>query len=524
MGAKVVYRACVVCAGAWGRDAPWRTRPAVLTTRSCGLAGAIGCRAATASAWSAGSRALMLAALAIALCAGMSGIASARERPPSLQVTIVPEYGKPIVPPGISDETILENTTQPRDPNESGMTVARLLALVGVAPKRLVSIAVTRRAEELPHTLLGEEAINGSPVLRDENEEAISFIWPPKVAGEAPQVHELLGVQFKPLAVTLNVEGGLLEVSPIEFSPFEPDAGELVSFVEPRVQSLVRHGGAVTNLHYSWQFGDGESSALKDPPPHRFEPPEGSHKGPFPYTVELVVTGTISVEGREESAAGSALKSVSVLVTKEPEPEPKPGEGPGPDEGNAPKPPGTGPPSANPNGPPSGSVNTPSNGVEPSRSSKTSHKAGLSFGGGSGGSGHSGGKGSGSSGSGDAKRSDSGSGKAAAGAPANVAQSKQIDAQRQPASPHAEISRGLVGVLLTADGGRLPAAILASDTSPAQPSTASLPDAAPGSPGDGGPIGLLRWALGILAVVIIVSAGGLAELQPRARYRRLAGG
>jgi hypothetical protein len=78
--------------------------------------------------------------------------------------------------------------------------------------------------------------------------------------------------------------------------------------------------------------------------------------------------------------------------------------------------------------------------------------------------------------------------------------------------------------LLSSDGGKLPAAVLASDTSPLQAATASLPDAAPGSSGSGGPIGLLGWALGILAFVIVISAGGLAELQPRARHRRLAGG
>jgi hypothetical protein len=422
------------------------------------------------------------------------------------------------------------------------MTVERLATLVGIDPEQLSSITVTgggSTSEEVkePEAIHGK-VLSGTayyPVFAFEGGHiggAINFIYPPREAGEAVDSHEVRGATGGPLRVVLHVDGGLLKVvSPLAFSPLEPDAGVFVSFVPPKFKPVL--GGRVTEPKFLWQFDDGESSE-KEAPEHPFEP-EKPKIGTYHYDVKVIVSGTVSYEGSDVTVTGSQMVAVPVKVTKEVEEkqkdEPPKDEGQGPPNGDphspgSPNGSGTGPESANPNGPPSGSVNTPSIGVEPSRSSKTSHKAGLSFGGGSGGSGHSQGHGRGSSGSGTSSsattRSGSASNTVAAGA--STVPGEHNDAAQQPTSPHAGVSRGLVGVLLASDGGRLPTAVLASDTAPAQSATASLPDAAPGSSGDGGPIGVLRWALGILAVVIIVAAGGLAELQPRARYRRLAGG
>lgn len=77
-----------------------------------------------------------------------------------------------------------------------------------------------------------------------------------------------------------------------------------------------------------------------------------------------------------------------------------------------------------------------------------------------------------------------------------------------------------MGVLLDSDPQSLSAAVSAGDRAPSHPS--GSPQAAAGSKGGETPVRALGWIAGILALVLVVSLGVLAKLEPRARYRRLA--
>jgi hypothetical protein len=464
-------------------------------------------------------RALPVAALLTTLCwAEMPGVASARKRAPepTLEVTLVPTDGEPTPPVPITAGEVQANEFVARNPRESGMTVATLVSLVGIPPEQLHSITVTANDASSGYTMEGSQAIQGVPLAGEVyyaafqtlNPQAIWFIWPPAVAEEPENSRRINGPDDGPLYVTLHVDGGLLKISPLEFSPAEPEAGKPVSFARP--SATYPPGGRVAGLRYAWRFGDGEFSEEAEPK-HSFEP-ERPDEGTYHYTVELLVSGTLRHRGVEVPVMGHQEVSIPVTVTNEQESSSPDGNG-GPEQGgNADgSPSGTGPKSASPTGSPSGKANTPAARGQAPLNATTSQKTGLP-GNGSGGSGH---------GSGTRAHNGSTNGPRAGGA---GARSQHTIGVRRPDAKHAGTPRGLVGVLLEAHAGKLPTELVTGDASPSQSATALLADATPGSSGNGGPVGLLGWVAGILIVVIVLCAGGLTELRPGAPYRKLAAG
>jgi hypothetical protein len=428
-------------------------------------------------------------------------------------VTLVSE-GVQGPPQAVSREEVAAHESTTSIEAEDGMTVRTLVGLLGVLPEALESIHVTGDEEDV---MSGSDAINGVvvsgatyyPVFKAVGTgggEALAFLSPPQVAGESFKDREAptTSTVQHPLYVTLDVRGGALLVSPPTFSPATPASGKPVSFSRPGVRYGLGQG--VAHLRYSWQFGDGDSSNAAEPT-HSFEAAE-----PHLYTVEVVVTGTVSGKGIRAVVTGHQLVSVPVSVTGQG----KPGDGTGGGgQGGSPGGPSAGGGAApgSSDGSPSGAASTPAGHSQPSTKAKTVSRPITSSGAGSGGSGQGSGvrAGDGSAGS-----------PADASAGANRTQSRRRTDELPPARRHAGAAPGLVGVLLESRGGQLPAATLASDASPSESQAASLGAGAASSGGDGGTVGLLGWVAGILVFLIVVAVGGLAELKPGSEHRRLA--
>jgi hypothetical protein len=329
-------------------------------------------------------------------------------------------------------------------------------------------------------------------------DEGLSFLRPPKVAGETLRDRQISPPGNLPLYVTLEVAGGLLEVSPLEFAPAKLQAGKLVKFARPRVTFP---GGRVADKKYSWRFGDGGFSEAPSPT-HSFQADR------YPYTIEVAVTvtGTVFDKGVRAFETGEQRRSVSVTSGEPPKSH---GPGGGEQEGsqggspsvNGPKPGSAG-------GSPTGKAHTPATAVQSPHKTITPHRPGLSSGAGSGGSGN---------GSSVKAHDGPAKGPGAISRGASGAHSQHTTEKRQRTGTPA----GLVGVLLEPDGGKLPTALFAGDASPSDPASALPSDATPGSSGDGGPGGPLGWVAGILVILIVVVVGVLVELQPGAPYRRL---
>jgi hypothetical protein len=441
----------------------------------------------------------------------MCAVASARSQGPSLEVTVV-AAGK-VHSKHISEAEVKENETELGEGGfkNNAMTVTRLVELVKVVPSRLSVLSVAAVGQP-PRVMSGREATSGPPysafALKSNDME---FFWPLEKAGENNSV---LGGSDAPLLVTLEVGDVQLEVSEPAFSPAAPKPEQTVKFFAPGVRGS--DGEPASNLKYTWHFDDGVSTKGESPE-HPFNP-----SGTFTYHVTVDVTGIVG------ELAASGVGEVAVTVTV-------PERGSGESGGGE-------PPSAPPNGPPHNPTTTPSLGVLPSRSTKHTHKAVLTLGGGSGGHGRGHGSGSGTgTGTGTGSGSTSGSGSGASSEGENTANASATDPKsptttqtndaRHPkplkhlsadAAPSDATSR-LEGVLLASDTTPL-AAVLRASASSSQPATASQPAGARGSGTGDSPAGALVWIAGILVVVMIVSLGGLAELQPRARYRKLAAG
>jgi hypothetical protein len=427
-----------------------------------------------------------------------------------MQVTLAQAGGEPVPPITIGARQVKSKDLEVSGPveSESGMSVGGLLSLVGIAPKQLGSITVTKAPDVEGATLLGPEAIGNvtafggvyRAVFRAESQTLV-FLAPPSFAGESIRSREIPATVGQPLYVTVQIDGGLLGVTPPTFSPAAPQVGSPVSFALPTV---THPPGQVTNRTYSWSFEDGGVSEVRQPT-HTFE-------SAGPHTVTVSVTAELHVRGVEVHVSGEA--SVSVPVGTAAAQSPSSGAGHEGGAGGAPAGAGVSPP----RGGSAGAGNVPGGSVAPGHGGNTgAHAVGarttgaahspdklsLSFAGGPGGAGHGAG----------APRND----RAPAGAGANGrhAPAKRQQGARPTGAPP------LVGILLEANAGKLPGAFLASDALASQDAAAVLPSGAPGSDGDGGPVGVLGWIAGILTVVIVVCIGGLAELWPGVSYRRL---
>jgi len=529
--------------------------------------------------------ALLAGALATALVfAATPGVAFAKKAEQggaTLQITVVPEIGEP-VPKEVTLEEVEENRNYGIEGEEEfGMTVARLAGVVGIAAEEITYVTVSLpRGEESrlpageavdPVELPGGRVGGYYAAFQPYSTSAIRFFSPPEKLGEELQHRSVTGAGDGPVFVTLEVEGGLLQVSPPAFSPSAPDAGTTVSFEPPQVKHSGEKG-KVTNPKYSWTFGEGEPSELAKPT-HRFEPK--GPKGTYTYSVQVVVTGSLG--GNTVTGVGHVTVPVTVTQTQaeqeekeqheheqkekeqhereqaekerreheheqaqkkqredeqkakeqheHEEQEPNAGKGNG---GGSSDNPGTGLGSGIPNAPASGSLNTPSAGGSPGGvpSARTLRPAdGSSDGSG----GHSPSKRSaprnGSSADGRSRGTAHPGAASANGSSSGEAAQVHDDTPTKHVSGQAHATSatsGLVGVLLESGPHGLPAALLEGEPSPSEPAIPSLPGAARGSGAGRDPVGLLGWVAGILAVVVVVCAGGLAELQPRASYRRLA--
>jgi hypothetical protein len=454
-------------------------------------------------------------AIFTALCGfGTPGVASASGAPAAaLQVTLMPTEGEPIPALAISVEEVEDGTTEQGDKEEAGMLVAKLLELVKIAPQRLERITVAAKVNEEGRGVLGQTAIDGLLLdgkayfpafsLTQSGSGRISFFVPPKVPGEPIRDRETPGVESSPLYVTLNISGGLLSVIPPTVSPAAPQVGAPVSFTRPEAE--YPYAGTVTDRRYSWSFDDGGVS--EEPgPTHTFE-------SAGPHTVTVSVTAELHDKGREIPVSGDA--SVYVPVGTAAAQSPPGGAGQEGGAGGASPEAGAGNSGLGGTSTGRGSVSrgsaTPRHGktrahplgTRRTGAAESSDKLSLSFAAGSGGSAH----GSGT------PRADRAPERAGATNSGRAAAKHQQSARPTGAPP-------LTGVLLEADAGRLPSAILAGDALLSQNQPATLPAAA-GSDGDGGPVGVLGWVAGILVVVIVVCIGGLVELWPGVSYRRL---
>jgi PKD domain len=189
-----------------------------------------------------------------------------------------------------------------------GMSLEQLGRLIGVPRGQLTEISVGARDRPGVDTLSSNEVGGASePYLEAEGAEggtsAISFVEPQRgadtvrVAG-GPGAEEAVQVVFV-------IEGELLHLGGLKFSPTEPSAGTTVEFTAPHPR------GDLEELHYTykWLFGDGTESS-EEAPKHTYAP--AAKNGTNEYEVSVEVTA--SHNGREV-LAGTVATTVPVKTT-----------------------------------------------------------------------------------------------------------------------------------------------------------------------------------------------------------------
>lgn len=412
----------------------------------------------------------------------------------------------------------------------SGMSVEQIGALSGI-PREYVTGLDVKNGEGEHFHLSRSEALGGTgraPYLYAEGTEAaksaVSFAIPEGDEHPGRISTESVGE----LELVFQIEGGLLQLAPLDVSPAEPLAGEAVDFGEPRVE-----GNVLGNSphRYRWTFGDGTTS--NEPAPQHVYPNVKSPSTDYEASVELILTGP---QG-EEVSAGMEVVTVPVKSMAQAPPEPATGTG------------ATGPaataPGVQPQGTPAPTTSHEETRTTVQRARPSSHGEGAgeqgpnTRAGGHGGKGGAGGHG-GTPGAGGSKsaettagpvRSSTGPSQAGAGpvgggkgrpatnahgtTPAQnhattVAEGRAPRPLEKPAPAIPRPQAGLMGVLLESIGQALPAATVAAAT----PSLAARAlRSVPRSEASVSTVGALGLATGILAVVLTILWGAVSEVR-----------
>ena len=197
-----------------------------------------------------------------------------------------------------------------------GMSVERIAALVGVPAECVTGITLARClgycSENPKHekllSLSRNEALgkdtSQAPYLQAEEVagmSALSFVVPPE--GPHPESTVSSGPNGV-LVMVVTIEGALLQLAPISFSPAEPTAGMPVEFAQPRAVGGLQGASPVT---LRWTFGDGTTST-EAAPKHVYIPVAQNGTTRYEVSVEVVVR---NFKG-EEIAAGAQVVTVPV--------------------------------------------------------------------------------------------------------------------------------------------------------------------------------------------------------------------
>jgi PKD domain len=186
------------------------------------------------------------------------------------------------------------------------LSVERIAAMVGVPIERLSGLAARNHAKE--YLVMSRPEIVGASAAetpfveaeRDHGKPTLSFVVPPGAA----HPHRIAAGVGHSLQIVMTMGGAELEITPIEFSPAEPNAGAAVEFVHPGLE-----GAAATGLEYSyhWDFGDGATSS-EPAPKHAFPAAMENGTSNYEVTVEVVASKPDGVE------IATAKKSATVPV------------------------------------------------------------------------------------------------------------------------------------------------------------------------------------------------------------------
>ena len=419
----------------------------------------------------------------------------------------------------------------------SGMSVERIAALSGVAPQYVTGVAV-KDANGEHFTLNRSEALGGAgeaPYLRAEGGEAatsaISFVVPPGSAHSGSIASGMRGA----LVLVLTIEGGLLELAPVSFSPEAPHAESSVEFAKPGIT-----GGALPGSphSYHWVFGDGKTSN-EEAPQHTY--PASAENGVTDYeaSVEVVLSnfeGKVIAAGIKvvpvpvtttqaaqappppQAAAPTAAPETTAAPTAAPETTAAPTAAPETTTTTTttttapPKPKTTPAPPRRPA--PPAPVSQPQVATGPhSRTSGEGGRGPASYPGAGVGNVENGGEGVGGG-----TTSPAASGRTGGGAEAHGVSSKSTASlptqkrrgRSKSAPPPVTQPPGLVGVLLNSVTGALPASALAGASAAASTLPFSVTHASGASVS---PVGGLGLALGIVAVLFTVLLGVFGELR-----------
>jgi PKD repeat protein len=434
-----------------------------------------------------------------------------------------------------------------------GTSLARLAELAGVYPPAISSATVddgNRAGEDLPaagapQTVTGSagdvnEILDGfsDPNVADDTQpnfavvrgdpansyDELFFIRPMAFPGDANGmgVGSFVTVPYIPspnvssntIDVTFHVTGPVLQVAGAPTaSSSSPSLNAAVSFTAPTVQ-LNGQSDTDGDLTYSWDFGDGGAGASGASPTRAF-PTAGSYQ--VRVTVSDAHAGAVGV---------SQSATVQVLQTRggTPPTPTTPGQSqPGPSGNGQPgsqtKAGATKPltgggtaPNGLSSGKHAGATRTPASAPPPGTSSPTAKSGGPSLTSGAG-SGTSAG-GTGSSGTAGGAHG-AATGKAGGAAHGLRTGGKDAKTKSGAATP---VTRplDLVGFVIDPAGAQSPLSVLESQAAAHQLATARV------SQGSGRSGRSVTWILGVLALISVVSWGGLRELEPGALYRKWA--
>ena len=211
---------------------------------------------------------------------------------------------------------VLERADLALNGRPHGMSVEQIAALVGVPAEFVTGITLGRclgycsdnpKHEKLL-SLSRNEALgkntSQAPYLQAEEVagmSALSFVMPPE--GPHPESTVSSGPNGV-LVMVLTIEGALLQLAPISFSPAEPTAGMPVEFAQPRAVGGLQGALPVT---LRWTFGDGTTST-EAAPKHVYIPVAQNGTTRYAVSVEVVVRNSKG----EEIAAGTQVVTVTV--------------------------------------------------------------------------------------------------------------------------------------------------------------------------------------------------------------------
>ncbi len=374
----------------------------------------------------------------------------------------------------------------------TGYSLAKVAELQQLAGANLQSATVFNPSGEPSQTFSHSDISDGStpdggapeyPVIAPFQGTGWQLYWPIRTPDEdnsQPVQTSTAGTGADAnLYVELSTQGRTIAVPAIQATPAHPDAGQIVSF------SLSRPVAGAQS--YAWDFGDGTGASGATP-------------------VHAFAAGTYPVKVTVTSPGGSGVSPPFTLVAGSPPPSAT----------GTPSAGGTGSGSSLPTGPVKGGhapASAPTPGAKPGR---TKHAR----------SGHAGSRPRAPATASAAPTATAGPPRAAA-TPRPAATPVPPSGGTATATPAPPVGRpapkqatGLTGLLVSA----APAAALSRPQTAAErfaQQLAAARRAAASAPHDT-PVGVVDGALGAGAVIMLLALGALRELDPRARYRKLA--